>query len=337
MKRVLTAIDNSEICKELSENYEIICKDISYKEGILEQIEINKKIDLIILDDRIDGDIELNILIKKIKEKIKKIEILIITDNKNKIINETKRYKRIKIYETNKIKIKKLNNIININEEEKVKKQKNEKEIIINNKKNIINISGADGVGKTMISIIFSKMLKVKNTLIEFNLEENYDMSLILNNKKIKNNLVSENKFLEIKKIINRNENENIIIDLGNKIKNEEKKFILKNSKINLIILEPNIIGIKKCKKLINDYIEKFEIKKSEILLLINNKNQYSIDEKIIKNIFKKIKIIGVIDNDLKYDKFMNNEFKNLKLSLTMKEKRNYKKILNNIFNKKVS
>ena len=53
MKNIITAIDDSEINKLLKkqENLKIICKDISYKEGILEQIEKNKKIDLAIINE----------------------------------------------------------------------------------------------------------------------------------------------------------------------------------------------------------------------------------------------------------------------------------------------
>ena len=162
MKKVITALDNSEINEEMKTDYDIVCKDISYKEGIIEQIESNKKVDIIIFDERLDGNIELADLIRKIKEKIKKIEIIIITSNKNKVIQKTKRYKRIKIYETNKIKIKKLKEIIDEENQEK-----KEKKIEIKKNKNILTISGSEGVGKTVISIIISKLLKKDNLLID--------------------------------------------------------------------------------------------------------------------------------------------------------------------------
>ena len=67
MKKVITALDNSEINEEMKTDYDIVCKDISYKEGIIEQIESNKKVDIIIFDERLDGNIELADLIRKIK------------------------------------------------------------------------------------------------------------------------------------------------------------------------------------------------------------------------------------------------------------------------------
>ena len=39
MKKIITALDNSEINESLKNNYEVVCKDISYKEGILKQIK----------------------------------------------------------------------------------------------------------------------------------------------------------------------------------------------------------------------------------------------------------------------------------------------------------
>lgn len=53
--KVITAIGDEFLNNELRkfEEYEIIGKDISYREGILEILEINKEINLIILSNRI--------------------------------------------------------------------------------------------------------------------------------------------------------------------------------------------------------------------------------------------------------------------------------------------
>lgn len=322
MKNIITAIEDSEINKELKkqENIKVICKDISYKEGILEQIEKNKNIDLIIINEKIDGEISLNQLIKKIKEKIRGIEILIITEDKKKINNEICRFKNIKIYETKKIKIKKLLQNINI-QNKKIEK-------IENNEKNIITFSGKEGVGKSVTSIIFAEINKESKTiLIEFNNIENQDISFLLNNnKKRKFEIISTNKISVVKNIINKNEFENIIIDLGNKIKKEEKEFILKNSK-NIILVEPNLIGITKSKKMIKFYTENLKIKKEKIFILINKDNKNSIEKNIIKNLFKEIKIIGKIENNIQYEKLINNKFNKIEANLTKKQKENFKNI----------
>lgn len=329
MKKIITALDNSDINEELKKYYEVLCKDISYKEGVLEQIEFNRKIDLIIINEQIDGTMELKFLIKKIKETIKKIEIIIITNKKEKISSDLKRYKRIKYYECNKIKVKKLLQLI---ENESVVE---EEETIRN--ENIINFYGNNGVGKTVTSIIFSKLnVNSNNLLVEFNQEENHDISMILNKKSLNQlqkindnlNLLSTCKEKKLKQILNKEKYTTVFIDLGNNI--EEKDKILKYSKFNIILIEPNIIGIKKAKIIINEYLTK-KIKKEKILILINKKNKNSIDKKIIKNIFKEFKIIGELKLNNQYDKLINNGFKNINIILSKQEKNNIRKILKKI------
>ena len=337
MKSIITALDNAEINKALQKesNLKIISKDISYKEGIIEQLEKNKKVDLAIIDEDIDGDIEINELIRKIKEKVRNIEIIIITSNKDKLIKEINRFKKIELYETNKIKLKKLISIINSN-------TSNLKENNKINNNNIISISGTEGVGKSVTSIVFSKLIfSSNNLLIEFNSNLNQDISTIFNienrsdiqklDKKIK--FISTNKILKVKNIFNKNNYENVIIDLGNKVERENQKRLLDYSDKNIILLEPNLIGLKRCKIILNYYIKELKIKKEKIYLLINNKNKESIDKNIIKKIFNEIEIIGEIDNNYKYDYLINNEFKKIKIILNKKVKNNIKNILKKVLN----
>ena len=47
IKNVITAIGNQKLIKNLKENQiNVLCNDISYREGILEFLEVNKNIDL---------------------------------------------------------------------------------------------------------------------------------------------------------------------------------------------------------------------------------------------------------------------------------------------------
>ena len=331
MKNVITAIDNSEINEKLKKekNIKIISKDILYKEGILEQIEENKKINLIIIKEKLDGEILIKELIKKIKSKIKNIEIIIITENKNKLIEEIKKFKNIKIYETKKIKIKKLVEVINS------EKKENFQQIKTENEKTIITISGSGGTGKTITTYIFSEVFYKKDKIIiDYNPTEEQDLKTLL---KIDKN----EKFEQINKnlkIVTSNETESIkkILELKNfnNVKNKEKEIILKRSKKNIILLEPNILGIKKCKKIIKYYLQELKINKKEILILINKKNENSIDKKIIENIFKEIKIVGEIKNSNKYEKIINNNLKNIKNILSKEEKNNIENILDSILEK---
>ena len=77
---------------------------------------------------------------------------------------------------------------------------------------------------------------------------------------------------------------------------------ILQNKKI--LIINPNLINIKNTL----NKIEKNKINKFKVI--INNYNNYSIDEKVIKNIFKGNKVIGKINYKKEYDSLINNNFK---------------------------
>lgn len=130
MIKIITAMNNPNLNKELKneKNIEIIGRDIQYKEGVLELLENNIKIDYIIIDEKLPGEIELNNLIEKILEKNNKIKIIITIkkEDKNKINLNNK--KIIKIYYEKNIN---LNKLINYNNYEKL----SEENILNNNKK----------------------------------------------------------------------------------------------------------------------------------------------------------------------------------------------------------
>ena len=104
MKKIITAINNPKLNEELKKEkkFEIIGKDIQYKEAILEILEKNKFVDLIIISEKIPGEIKLESLIEKIKIVNEKIKIILknvnqkrihkinLTNNSNKKINLAK-------------------------------------------------------------------------------------------------------------------------------------------------------------------------------------------------------------------------------------------------------
>ena len=75
---------------------------------------------------------------------------------------------------------------------------------------------------------------------------------------------------------------------------------ITKNSKADILVLRANLVGIKNAKEIIKEK----ELNNAKII--INNYSQYSIDEQIIKNIFKKQKVFGKIKTEIKYEKILN-------------------------------
>ena len=130
MKKIITAIDHPKLNEELKKekNFEIIGKDIQYREAILEILENNNEIDLIIISEKIPGEISLENIIEKIKIINENIKIIFILEKENTELEKILIKNNIKdIYYNNKIKLKDLVQIINkkeINMEEEIIKLK---------------------------------------------------------------------------------------------------------------------------------------------------------------------------------------------------------------------
>ena len=77
MIKIITAIGKTELnctLKKINE-FDVLDNDIFYKEGILEFLEKNKNIDILILYEKLSGEINIINLIKKIKIINNKINI----------------------------------------------------------------------------------------------------------------------------------------------------------------------------------------------------------------------------------------------------------------------
>lgn len=321
---ILTAINNDEINQKLNEieNINVVFKDIKYKEGILEILEKTKNIEYIFLKEDLNGQIKINKLINKIKNKNNKIKIIIILNKKEKIKEKYLNKNKIKYIYLKQLKISKMLDII---------KKENK----------IIAILGNEGTGKTITTLILSEILRKnkKILIIEDNIKNNSIINYYkINNKKvnketikIKNNLFIFN----IKIFLVKNKKNRIkIIEKLNKIRNNFDYIFIDTQNINsysiykeiidknILILNPDIIEINKIKNKI------FKIKNIKIIL--NNYNENSINKKIIENIFKnKIKVIEKIKNNKRYNLIINNNL-NIKY-LDKKTKNKYIKIINNI------
>lgn len=369
--KIITAINNPKLNDELKneKNIEIICKDIFYKEGILEILENEINIDYIIINSQLEGEIKLNKLIEKIIKKNEKIKIIILIKKENK--NNFYKLKNTKDNNIEIIKDIKNKNIIRIfyNEEINLDNLKNYKKTKDYNetklcKKDIkseckkVMFLGDRQVGKSMTIAILSKKLAQKNKkilIIEMN-KNNSDLLLILRKKistkkivnkkrKVKNKFIKinkkyfnkKNKLKIIKKlIIKLDKNIDIIsykkIIKINTIKKLEKNYnyifieinleknnfknnkIIKNINEKILIIRPNLLGIKNTKKIIE------ENKINNFKIIINNYNIYSVDEKIIENIFNKNKIIEKINYKKEYDEIINN---NIEIPASILEKTN--------------
>lgn len=337
MIKILTAIGNPEIVENLEkeEYLEINYKDIQYKEGILEILEKNNKINLIIINEKIPGKIEINLLLENILKINPKIKIYLIIKNKKLEI------KNNNIYIFNEININLLKQKIkeeleiSKNKENKIIEEKENKNIEIKNidqeiYKDIskfILVLGHETIEKSAIVVILSFLIsqqKNKVLLVERDIK-NENISTIFQEKK------------NINKIQKIEENYDFICT-ENSIKNIEKNYDLifidnynknklnKNHKI-IFISEGNLIGIEKSKKILNKLNI---IKNKNNILLINNYNKNSIDLKILKNIFFEFNNIEKIKYSEKYNLIINN-FNKINLYLFLNKK--YKKIIKKIIN----
>ena len=152
----------------------------------------------------------------------------------------------------------------------------NIKELIIKINKNIDLISG--------INLLFDSKYKISSLKIQSILEELKDYY------------------------------DYIIIDNSAECFFEYTKNIIINSDFNIYIFEPNLIEIKKAKRLLEIYNKEWNIEKNKFNLLINKYNKYSIKDKTIKNIFSDYKILGKINFNEKYNYLINKNYKKNKI-----------------------
>ena len=327
MKTIITAIDNPKIFNEIkkNKNIKIIGKDLIYKEAVLELLEKNKNIDLIILYEKILGEINFFELIKKIKNINKKIKIIIIIENKNeKLENKLKKINIKNIYLKNKINSKKIIEIINeknINKNNKNKKtEKNNKKINKKEKNKFIKIKKKRRKEKivNIKKYFFQSLKEIKN---KFFLLKKYIQNFINKFFRSKFSEMKEIKFKTTSKHNEKKKNETILI-LGNEKSGKTLVSLLvaqklknQNKKISIINLSNNTKNRKKYNKVW--YIQK------EIEDQLKNYN----NKKSILNFLKKLKF-----KNKQIDKTKNKNIKKLKKEINKKEKNKIEKIkkLNN-------
>lgn len=326
MITVITAINNKKIYDEIkiNKNIKIIYKNIQYKEGIIEVLEkkeIKQKIDYIILNENLSGQIKIIELKNKLKKINNKIKIIIILNKKNK--------KKENYYKKNNIKY--------IYEVE-FKNNKLLEKISTENK--VIGITGYCGSGKTINMLLICKLLSQNKKVII--VEENSNLLDLFKKKNEKNEIIKieKNLYLLNIKFLNTKEKINYfnIINKINLIKNNYDYIFIEIKNIysynfykelinkNIFILNSNLLEIIKNKKTINCFIQK----EKNINVILNNYNENSISEKLLKNDFNnKIEIIEKLKTNKKYNLIINNYF-NINL-LDNNTKNKIKKIIKNI------
>lgn len=330
--KVITAIGDEYLNSKLRkyEEYEVIGKDISYAEGILELLEVKKDINIIILSNKIAENEDFERIIEELI-KIKNIEIIVFLKEKNEYLENYLNIKKIfKIYflDNNGYKLF-FENILNKNklenEIESLKKliissKKNTKKIKIkyvkdlklykrksenlrckfgihktNNDCKTIVISGVCGSGKTMISKVLMNFIKCKNRKV---------FLLNLKAKTLESNSVFDT--YEIKKYIEKikQKYDYLIIDTNNDFKNI-KTVLYSGDKI-IFLVEPNLSEIEKAKNILDVYINDFEVNADKIKIVFNKTNKYKMAESILEELFEGFEIIGEIKYSENYNLIIN-------------------------------
>ena len=268
--------------------------------------KINEKIKKGINLEIIFNDIQYQEALLEILEKNKNIDFVIVSETLNGQIKIEELIKRIK-KNNSKIEILIILNKRDLIKEEYLIKNKikfiysenlSAEKIIdkIFNKNKIIAVLGSSGCGKTITTIILSELIsryKNKKTLIIKDYKKD-KTKIIEEINKTKNNY--DYVFIDIQSLNNYKLYEKIIDE-------------------NILILNSNILEINKIKKFIISNNLKFKT-------ILNNYNENSIIEKILKTVFRnKIIIVEKIENNKNYNLIINNNFNIKYLDNKTKEK----------------
>lgn len=339
--KVLTAINDSELIKNLKDNGFDTCPyNIQYKEGILEYIELNSFVDYIVLDFNLPGDINIKDLISKVLKQNPLIKIIVVNQ-----LNLKEVYKCFDKYDRNDLldfliidcdirdyyKYKNKGKIITILGASGVGKSvfsinlanclNCEKKVIIdfdvlNNslhyllgvenysakvqakiKKNLLNKSYV--YEKEQDYIVNSKDFTMKTI---YNVDLISGVNLVFDTQ---SQVTPEN----IGKIILKLKNyyDIIIIDTSSQCFLEYNKEFMKLSDELIFLSGASLYEVQKAKILLKKYTEDYKIDKNKIYIVFNKCTKSSIDESILRELFKEYKVLGKIKLRDYYDYIINN------------------------------
>lgn len=174
MKKIITAIGNNKLAEELKkkEIFEIVTRDISYKEGVIEVLIENKNIDTLIVSEILDGEISFKEMIEQILRINEKIEIIVFVEEKNADIQNFLFTNGIyKIYQNNEVDLEtfinslanvNVNNLDSLNSEmkkihKKIREKNNIEDLYLEARGKVIALSGAYNSGKSVLTCILAE------------------------------------------------------------------------------------------------------------------------------------------------------------------------------------
>jgi len=139
----------------------------------------------------------------------------------------------------------------------------------------------------------------------------NNHIDLLANNEKIKDELEKyDYLFFEVQDI-------------------EKSKETIEQSDKNILLIEPNLIGLKESRNLLEILIHKWNIPKEKIKIIFNKTNIFSIKKEILNQIFADFEILENLKNSPFYNLVINTNLKKINIKINKKYKQIAKKILN--------
>lgn len=263
----------------------------------------------------IDNTISLDEIIKGIKDDKNNDNLALEIEKLKQIIEEKKYYK--------------------VDKKEKYKSRKIKKE----SENKVIAMAGNYGSGKSLITAELGKageQLKYHTIIVDFDIINNsINMLFKIPKYNLEQNRITDFKqcihkvseYLDIfcgvdllfnetnkisyEKVKNlfedlKNKYDLILVDTSSETALKYVKTILLNSDKILFLIEPNLLDIKKSERLLEVYIEDWEIPINKFNIVLNKANSASIDDGILVNIFEKIKVIAKINFSTVYTVFAN-------------------------------
>ncbi len=349
MRKILTAIGNPRFHKKLKEmeDYQVLGDDITKDEELIEILEREENVEFLFLCSGIITHYKVDEFIKIIRKL--QVDINIIFFQGENVESSLKEDDNLKIYTSFQLDWKFLEEIF----------QKAMRKSIQTCNSKVIAISGASGVGKSTFSTFLAKNVEdrnIKTLLIDFDLEENQIRTLLKIKKQpqyagnIKELIINvaknfdvlchldcvfskkdEMNYFEIQEIINqlKEEYDLILIDTSSKLENEYTKRIFYNSDKVIFLLEPNILGVKKSKNMLEVIENDWKIDNSKINMVLNKSNMYQISDAILQELFPEIELVGKMRYMDSYNLMINKSVDKREI------RREYEKIYRRIYNLK--
>lgn len=327
--------------------FDICTYDIQYKEGILEYLEVNKAIDYIIIKYDLPGDIDINRLIENICIEVPLVKIIIVNYSilekltkvyktfKSEDISEIVEFmildsdSKMKCSKSFKGKIVTIlgasgvgKSVFSINLANALDCERKliiDFDVLNNSLHYLLGVNDytnkvQSNIKKNLLDYSYNRtIVKEKESEYEvdtkpmilktrYNVDLMSGINLIFDTKRQINPQDVKKILLKLKSIY-----EVIIIDTSSQCFMEYNKELMKISDELIFLSGASLYEIQKAKILLKKYTEEYKISKDKFYIVFNKCTKNSIDESILRELFKDYKVLGKIKLREYYDYIINN------------------------------